>query len=215
MRCHLRSLRRKTWSVTLPSSSCTVVSCCLLQVYMYTCIHMSPPLPPLPLPLSLPLFLPPSLPLSLSLSLSLSLPPSLPLSLLFLSLSLSLFPSLPPSLPLSLPPSPSPSLSPSLSPFPTPSPSQPSGRGSRSVSGSLSPTTRLRSVSPDPDTPADMQALLSALNAVGSPQVRAGNTQTVMSRIVSYRLLNWGERERAPSCGLNGRAVTIYIYIYR
>ena len=25
----------------------------------------------------------------------------------------------------------------------------------------------------------------------------------------------WGERERAPSCGLNGRAVTIYIYIYR
>ena len=24
----------------------------------------------------------------------------------------------------------------------------------------------------------------------------------------------WGERERAPSCGLNGRAVTIYIYIY-
>ena len=22
---------------------------------------------------------------------------------------------------------------------------------------------------------------------------------------------NWGERERAPSCGLNGRAVTIYI----
>ena len=26
---------------------------------------------------------------------------------------------------------------------------------------------------------------------------------------------NWGERERAPSCGLNGRAVTIDIYIYR
>ena len=25
---------------------------------------------------------------------------------------------------------------------------------------------------------------------------------------------NWGERERAPSCGLNGRAVTIYRYIY-
>ena len=24
----------------------------------------------------------------------------------------------------------------------------------------------------------------------------------------------WGERERAPSCGLNGRAVTIDIYIY-
>ena len=23
----------------------------------------------------------------------------------------------------------------------------------------------------------------------------------------------WGERERAPSCGLNGRAVTIYIYV--
>ena len=26
---------------------------------------------------------------------------------------------------------------------------------------------------------------------------------------------NWGERERAPSCGLDGRAVTIDIYIYR
>ena len=24
---------------------------------------------------------------------------------------------------------------------------------------------------------------------------------------------SWGERERAPSCGLNGRAVTRYIYI--
>ena len=31
------------------------------------------------------------------------------------------------------------------------------------------------------------------------------------------QICNWGERERAPSCGLNGRAVTIdiYIYIYR
>ena len=31
------------------------------------------------------------------------------------------------------------------------------------------------------------------------------------------QLSDWGERERAPSCGLNGRAVTIediYIYIY-
>ena len=26
---------------------------------------------------------------------------------------------------------------------------------------------------------------------------------------------NWGERERAPSCGLNGRAVTIDIYTLR
>ena len=29
---------------------------------------------------------------------------------------------------------------------------------------------------------------------------------------------NWGERERGPSCGLNGRAVTIYIrraYVHR
>ena len=32
-----------------------------------------------------------------------------------------------------------------------------------------------------------------------------------------YIFIYWGERERAPSCGLNGRAVTIediYIYIY-
>ena len=27
----------------------------------------------------------------------------------------------------------------------------------------------------------------------------------------NYMYNNWGERERAPSCGLNGRAVTIYI----
>ena len=29
-----------------------------------------------------------------------------------------------------------------------------------------------------------------------------------------YPNIHWGERERAPSCGLNGRAVTIDIYIY-
>ena len=29
---------------------------------------------------------------------------------------------------------------------------------------------------------------------------------------VQYYRSNWGERERAPSCGLDGRAVTIYIY---
>ena len=28
-----------------------------------------------------------------------------------------------------------------------------------------------------------------------------------------YYAYNWGERERAPSCGLDGRAVTIDIYI--
>ena len=28
------------------------------------------------------------------------------------------------------------------------------------------------------------------------------------------RIPSWGERERAPSSGLNGRAVTIDIYIY-
>ena len=28
------------------------------------------------------------------------------------------------------------------------------------------------------------------------------------------RTYNWGERERAPSCGLNGRAITIYIILY-
>ena len=27
-------------------------------------------------------------------------------------------------------------------------------------------------------------------------------------------MCDWGERERAPSCGLDGLAVTIYIYIY-
>ena len=39
---------------------------------------------------------------------------------------------------------------------------------------------------------------------------------SVSKRAGSHKTLfyNWGERERAPSCGLNGRAVTIYIYIY-
>ena len=32
--------------------------------------------------------------------------------------------------------------------------------------------------------------------------------------MVAMVAVNWGERERGPSCGLNGRAVTIYIYIY-
>ena len=44
-------------------------------------------------------------------------------------------------------------------------------------------------------------------------------TKVSMHLSISHSLCstvhNWGERERAPSCGLNGRAVTnIYIYIY-
>ena len=35
-----------------------------------------------------------------------------------------------------------------------------------------------------------------------------------ITRDTTIKRANWGERERAPSCGLNGRAVTIYIYIY-
>ena len=45
---------------------------------------------------------------------------------------------------------------------------------------------------------------------------RPRSDQTARSHPGSTRIDNWGERERAPSCGLKGRAVMhdIAIYIY-
>ena len=39
-------------------------------------------------------------------------------------------------------------------------------------------------------------------------------TETWLLYCAKHSTSNWGERERAPSCGLDGRAVTIYRYIY-
>ena len=43
---------------------------------------------------------------------------------------------------------------------------------------------------------------------------RAVSLDPTVLNLDAIRPYNWGERERAPSCGLNGRAVTIDIYIY-
>ena len=44
-------------------------------------------------------------------------------------------------------------------------------------------------------------------NIVIVTEMLFGNLQVY---VFSERVFNWGERERAPSCGLDGRAVTIY-----
>ena len=45
-------------------------------------------------------------------------------------------------------------------------------------------------------------------HTIGLRQVRFRSPTMLSIHLVIY----WGERERAPSCGLNGRAVTIDIY---
>ena len=57
------------------------------------------------------------------------------------------------------------------------------------------------------------------LSARWRPAVGRKTVCTAVELYSSYNIFiyYWGERERAPSCGLNGRAVTIediYIYIY-
>ena len=56
-------------------------------------------------------------------------------------------------------------------------------------------------------------SLCSAVHNYDSLCRRSSRSPIMLSILLVN--INWGERERAPSCGLNGRAVTIYIYIYR
>ena len=61
-----------------------------------------------------------------------------------------------------------------------------------------------------------LSATLRFANRVSlSSELSAARRSLLLRSLASSLVsIHWGERERAPSCGLNGRAVTIYAYAH-